>query len=257
MFARWRRSQGPTDEATPEVPASASRAVEVRGDRLPSRDPSVFFTVRIDGVWRPCENELSQDVNLAVLARHQLREQVRRTLVFYTVLDAAAAQDAVNADITGWHSAEPGLEIRGSVRLTVEAQDKALAEEHLRQDRARSLDQQETLGRLTFLQRVMSDPDLRLVWWIDRHPDRINELRDVKTTLQDLKPPHDPSHDVLRDEVVRFVDQLLADIRTPQQREVFLRALAQTLHVLGRTELQAAAAQWLDAAAPDSGSASA
>ncbi|WP_307076149.1 hypothetical protein [Streptomyces canus] len=196
-------------------------------------------------------------MDLAALARHQLRERIRRTLAFYTVLDAGSAQDAVNADITQWHNADPRLETRGSVRLSVGAQDASLAEEHLRKEQARSLEQQETLRRLTFLQHVMSDPDLRLVWWIDRHPDRLHELDAVGTALQDLRPPRDPSYDVLRDEVVRFVDQLLADIRTPQQRQVFLRALAQTLQALGSTELHTAAAQWLDTAAPDPGSSSA
>ncbi|MDX2546164.1 hypothetical protein ACOT81_27440 [Streptomyces sp. WI04-05B] len=192
-----------------------------------------------------------------MLARHQLRERVRRTLAFYSVLDADAAQDAANADITRWHNTDLGLEIRGSARLAVGAPEKTQAEEHLRRERTGSFERQEALSHLAFLQHVMSDADLRLVWWIDRHPDRIGDLDAVRTALQDLKPPRDPSHDVLREEVVRFVDQLLADIHTPQQREVFLRALAQTLQVLGRTELQAAAAQWLDAAATDPGSASA
>ncbi|MEV7088548.1 hypothetical protein AB0O07_22120 [Streptomyces sp. NPDC093085] len=90
---------------------------------------------------------------------------------------------------------------------------------------------------------ILSDPDLRLVWWIDHYPDRIGELTELEGGLRDLKVPRDPSHDALRDEIVRFVDQLLGDIRTPQQREVLLRALTQTLEALGSTELKATAEQ--------------
>lgn len=71
----------------------------MRKDRLPSHMSSVFLTVDITGTWRPRSNT-PDDGDLAGLARHQLRERVRHALMPYSVLDVAAAQDAVNADIT-------------------------------------------------------------------------------------------------------------------------------------------------------------
>ncbi|MFD4698294.1 hypothetical protein [Streptomyces niveus] len=216
----------------------------------------MFFTVRINGTWRLPEDETPQHHDPAVLARHQAREHARRTLARYSVLDIPAAQDAVNAVIARWHDPDTGLDMYGAAQLVVGERERALAEEHLRTEQTGDLERQETRRRLIFLQRILSDPDLRLVWWIDRYPDRLGELTELEVTLGDLKPPRGPSHDALRDEIVRFVDQLLSDIRTPQQREVFLRALTQTLEALGSTELKAAAAQWLPANPPDHGSAS-
>ena len=259
MFVRRRRSQGLSGDDTPAAPRTDSGGAVIRipGERLPSRISSVFFTACIDGAWRLYEDGQPQEGDHAAVARHQLRERVRRTLAYHSVLDASAAEDDVNADITQWHSPSPGLQIRGSVRLTVEEQEKALAQDHLHKERDSSLEQQETLRRLTFLQRVLSDPDLRRVWWIDSHPDRLGELATVNTELSNLKPPRDPSHDVLRDEVVRFVDQLLSDIHTPQQREIFLHTFSRTLQILGSNQLQSTAARWLDTAMADPGSASA
>ncbi len=252
MLFRRRRPTGPP--ASTVAPGSEGH-FSIRGERLPSQVPSVFFTVYINGAWRLPDDETPEHCDPAVRARHQARDHTRHTLSRYSVLDLPAAQDAVNVAVARWHDPDTGLDMSGTVQLMVEKRQRALAEEHLRAEQSGDLGREEIRRQLTFLQRILADPDQRLVWWIDKYPDRLGELKEIEDALQRIKPPRDPTHNVLRDEIVRFVDQLLSDIRTPQQREVFLRAFAQTLEALGSAELKAAATQWLPANHPDSGGA--
>ncbi|MEU8706031.1 hypothetical protein [Streptomyces sp. NPDC048565] len=231
----------------------AAGAVEL-DERLPSRVPSVFFTVCIDGSWQLAETGPRDRRDPAVLARHRLRERTRRALTRHTVLELGAAQDAVNLAIA--YPPDPvhdALTVRGTASLTVTGPDLALAEEHLRREQQGDLDRGDEHRRLVFRQRILADPDLRPVWWIDRYPERINDLNQLNTAVQGLKPPRSLEHHALRDEIVRFIDQLLMDIRTPHQREIFLRALTQTLQALGSTELHQTAAAWLPTTRTDSG----
>ncbi|KOU40666.1 hypothetical protein ADK54_21440 [Streptomyces sp. WM6378] len=146
----------------------------------------------------------------------------------------------------------PGLTARGEATLSARRQDRALARKHLRAERAGDLTRQEARRHLAFLQAVLADTDTRTVWWIDEHPDRLGELGELNEGLKDVKPPHERTQDVLRDEISRFTDRLFTDLHTPQQKEVFLRALTQTLQSLGSPELRATADAWLTAVrAPD------
>ncbi|MFZ4267550.1 hypothetical protein [Streptomyces arboris] len=214
----------------------------------------MFFTVHIDGSWQLAEIGPKDRRDPTVLARHHLRECTRRALTRHTVLERAAAQDAVNLAIA--HTTGPegdALAVGGIADLTVTEADLALAEEHLRREQLGDLDRGDEHRRLIFRQRILADPDLRPVWWIDQYPERINELERLDTAVQGLRPPRGLDHGVLRDEIVRFIDHLLTDIRTPHQREIFLRALTQTLHTLGSTELRQTAATWLPTPRTDSG----
>ncbi|TFV33203.1 hypothetical protein E4K10_30505 [Streptomyces sp. T1317-0309] len=258
MFGRRRRRSGPPPEPDTAKKASGTHprqgTVSIADERLPSRVSSVFFSVCITGTWSLQGDALSQRRDPAAVARHHLREQTRHTLTHYDVLDAMAAEDAVNVAITPQLELPEGLTVQCTAELAVTNRDRSLAEEHLRTEQRGDLERQETRRRITFLQRILADSDLRPVWWIDQYPERLKDFAQLEAAVKGLKAPHDDSHDVLRDEVLRFADQLLADIRTPQQREVFLRALTQTLQTLGSTKLQAVSAQWLDAVAPHNGS---
>ena len=55
------------------------------------------------------------------------------------------------------------------------------------------------------------------------------------------EPPQD---DDLRGDIRRFTDQLVTALHTPQQREVFLQALVQSLRTLGQNNLATTAARW-------------
>ncbi|MFI9723785.1 hypothetical protein ACIHFE_29695 [Streptomyces sp. NPDC052396] len=252
LFARRRPRSGPPPAAP--GPAAAPEAagpkgtVELHDERLPSCIRSVFFTTHIDGFWYAPDSECH-----AARARHDLRECARHTLSGYSVFELTAAQYAVNLAIARPLRPTGRFTAYGTARLTVDDADRDLAEEHLHRERSTELEQRDAHRRLVFLQRLLADSDLRLVWWIDQHPDRISDLPQLVKETKDLKPPRDSDHDVLRGEVVRFVDQLLTDMRTPQQREVFLRALTQALHTLGSTELQQTAATWLPTHLTDSG----
>lgn len=261
LFARRRTRPGPplVAESPVAVPnasttgGAAGGAVEL-DERIPSRVPSVFFTVRIDASWQLAETGPKDRRDPTVLARHHLRERTRRALTRHTVLELAAAQDAVNLAIA--HTAGPegdALAVGGIAALTVADADLALAKEHLRREQRGDLDRGDEHRRLVFRRRILADPDLRPVWWIDQYPERINELERLDTAVQGLRPPRGLDHDVLRDEIVRFIDHLLTDIRTPHQREIFLRALTQTLHTLGSTELRQTAETWLPTPRTDSG----
>ncbi|WP_329456765.1 hypothetical protein [Streptomyces sp. NBC_01497] len=230
--------------------------LRIEGERLPSRVPSVHFTISIQGIWKPTSDGPSPQHHApAALARHHLREQAARTLRRRTVLERAAAQDAVNAVIARPLSPEPWLVVHGTAHLTVADTDQALADEHLRHEQRGDLEREDTARRIAFLQAILSDADQRTVWWVDQYPDRLGDLDEIPKAIKNLNPPRDFTHDGVRDEVARFIDQLLTDIRTPQQREVFLRALTQTLRALGSTELQRTATQWLSTVSPDTGGA--
>ncbi|MFB7575725.1 hypothetical protein [Streptomyces sp. NPDC056165] len=135
----------------------------------------------------------------------------------------------------------PGLEITGAAELDVAAADRALAEEHARRQQAADLEHGEELHRLAQLQQVLSDPDLRRVWWIAQFPDRFNDLKTLAQALEGLPMPQETQDDDLRGDIRRFTDQLVTALYTPQQREVFLQALVQTLTALGHHDLTTAA----------------
>ncbi|MBR8642147.1 hypothetical protein KEF29_29560 [Streptomyces tuirus] len=212
---------------------------------MPSRVPTLHFTVRIGATWDPRGDGPPEHHDPPSLVRHLLREHTARILQRYSVLDLPAAQDAVNATIDRPWSPEPWLVIRGHAGLTASEADQQLAEEHLRRAQSGDLDREETHRRVTFLQSVLADSDRRRVWWIDQYPDRLSELDHLVKAVADLKPPRDSSRDGLHAEVAWFVDQLLTDLHTQHQREIFLRALTQTLRTLGSTDLQNTAARWL------------
>ncbi|BBA98478.1 hypothetical protein RVR_4668 [Actinacidiphila reveromycinica] len=260
LFARRRGRPGPPPAISspadaPDAPDTSATEgiVELHDERLPSRVPSIFFTVHIDGAWYVETERAHQYRDPVVLARHRLREHARRTLSRYTVLETPAAQDVLNQAIARPLNPGAGLTAYGVASLTVADSDRNLAEEHQHRQQQGDLERQDVFRRLAFLQRILSDPGLRTVWWIDRYPERIGDLKNLATAVSDVKAPHDSDHDTLRDEIVRFVDQLLADIRTPQQHEVFLRALTSTLQALGSTELQRTAAHWLPTGPTDPG----
>ena len=232
--------------ATPMIENCCQGSFSIRGERLPSCVPAVYFTVGISGLWRYEADMAPEHQDLAVLSRHHLREQARRILAHYSVLDPIAAQDAVNVAMARQAQSHQGLTATGVVHVTVRRRDRMLALEHLRTEQRGDVERQELHRHIAFLHRILSDPDQCRVWWIDRYPDRLGDLKLLATEVQELKPPHKISHDMLRDEVIRFVDQLLTDIRTPQQREILLRAFTQTLQTLGiDNNLQSTASDWL------------
>ncbi|MBU6529583.1 hypothetical protein [Streptomyces mayonensis] len=149
----------------------------------------------------------------------------------------------MNAVIARPLTPEPGLTVHGEAWLTLTDADLSIAEEHLKRTQHGDLEREEMRHRIDFLRSVLSDPDQRTVWWIDQYPERLAELHQVQEATAGVTPPRDHTHNTVEDEVARFVDQLLAEMRTPQQREVFLRALTQTLRALGSTDLEHAAAR--------------
>jgi hypothetical protein len=112
-----------------------------------------------------------------------------------------------------------------------------LAEEHARRQQTAVLDHEEELQRLAHLQHLLSDPDLRRVWWIARFPDRFEDLTALADALKGLPSPHVVGEGDVRSNIRRFTEQLITDLHTPQQREFFLTALIQTLSALGHDEL--------------------
>ncbi|MFF3373516.1 hypothetical protein ACFYXF_11270 [Streptomyces sp. NPDC002680] len=248
-FTRRHRQPGPPSAPARVAAVPATGPTEnlllIKDERMPSRVSSVHFTVRIDGAWQPLGDTPPPHGDPSSFARHHLRAHTARILRRHSVLETPAAQDAVNATIARPWSPEPWLVTRGVVLLAVTGTDQDLAEEHLRRAQHGDLDREETNRRVDFLQLILSDPDRRAVWWIDQYPDRLGELAQLSKAVADLKPPRDSTHDGLHAEVTRFVDQLLTDLHTPHQREIFLRALTQTLRTLGSTDLQTTAARWL------------
>ncbi|MFF3691079.1 hypothetical protein [Streptomyces sp. NPDC002187] len=221
-------------------------------ERMPSHIASVFFTVRIDGAWRPAPGQALDHHDPAALAGHHLCQHLAPVLRRHSVLDAAAARDAANSALARWLPAIAGLEVTGSVQLTVSARGRDLAEEHARRQQAASLEHEDEMRRLAHLQRLLADPDLRRVWWIAQYPDRHLDLTSLAVALKDLPLQQEARDDGIRGDVHRFADRLLTTLRTPQQREVFLQALTQALHTLGHHGLKTTAAHWQADNAPGS-----
>ncbi|WSQ15102.1 hypothetical protein OG604_49515 [Streptomyces sp. NBC_01231] len=205
---------------------------------------SVLFAVRIDGAWRWTHTDPPDHHDLEAVARDHLRQQAARVLRRHSVLNLAAAQDAANSALGKWSCPFPGLEAIGGVHLNVPVRDRGLAEDHARRQQAADLAHEEELHRLAHLQHILADPNLRRVWWIAQFPDRFNDLGSLATVLQGLPSPHEAEDDGIRSDIRRFADQLVTDLHTPQQREVFLTALIQTLHALGHHELKNSAAHF-------------
>jgi hypothetical protein len=206
-------------------------------ERMASRISSVRFTVRITGSWQWTHPDDTGQGDLALPAREHLRRQAAGILCRHSVLDLAAAHDAINSGLSRSSYAMPGLEVSGMAELSVTASDRALAEEHARRQQAADLEHGEELHRLAQLQRVLADPDLRRVWWMGRFPDRFNDLDHLADALGGLPAPQEAQDDDLRGDVRRLTDDLVTALHTPQQREVFLQALVQTLTALGHDHL--------------------
>ncbi|MEV7111123.1 gluconate 2-dehydrogenase subunit 3 family protein [Streptomyces anulatus] len=253
LFARRRSAPGPSpstrDTATALTTIEAGIAFGLRDERMPSRIPTLHFTVSVNGTWSLDGNAPPLHHAPDSLARIHLREQAARILRRHTVLAIPAAQDAVNAVIARPLTPEPWLTVHGMACLTVSDADRALAEEHLRRAQHGDLEREETRRRIGFLRAILSDPDQRTAWWIDQYPERLAEMELMTAAVKTVTPPRDSASGTVEEEVARFVDQLLAEMRTPQQREVFLRALTQTLSALGSNDLRAAAARWMPACA--------
>jgi hypothetical protein len=201
-------------------------------------------------LWRATTKDGLQHNDPEAVARHHLRENARRVLADFAVLEVVAAQDAVNAVIGSWSATGAGLDVRGSAVLAVPPEDLDLAKEHLRTGRTGDLQRMETLRDITFLQQILADQDQRIVWWITHHPDRLEELASLNSQLAGLRPPSGLARDELRSQVIHFIDRMTAELHTPQQREMFIRALARALQVLGNSELQRTAEAWLTTTMP-------
>ncbi|MFF4323289.1 hypothetical protein [Streptomyces sp. NPDC001568] len=211
---------------------------------MASRLKAVHFTVRINGTWRRTETDSPELQDPAATARDHLRRHTAKVLRAHSILDLAAAQDAVNADLGRWSCAAPGLTCSGSALLNAMPHDRHLAQEHALRQQTLILAHEEELDRLARLQGVLADPDLRRVWWIDRFPERSDALATLTTALNDLRPPDKAGSDGIRGDILRFTEQLITDLHTPQQREIFLKALIQTLRTLGHHSLKDAADHW-------------
>ncbi|MQS09445.1 hypothetical protein, partial [Streptomyces alkaliphilus] len=234
----------------------ATTAFRMRGLRLRAGEPGAFFTVHLAGEVRRCpEGRSGADgsPDRVGSARRRLRERVERILAERSALDPLGARDAANDGICAWFAPAPGPEVCGSVRLRVGRGDRRTAEEHhrflARVERAGA----ETALRLDLLRDVLADPDRRTAWWIERHPDRLAELETLHGVTGALRPSRAAARDPLHEEVTRFVDHLLTDLRTPSQREVFLRALTAAPHTLGSDDLRAVAGRWKPAGSPVGG----
>ncbi|MFE1947084.1 hypothetical protein [Streptomyces massasporeus] len=238
----WRRT--PAAVIPDATQAQGSHPLIMTAERTASCIAGVFFTVRIDGAWRWPHPDQADHHDPAVLARHHLRQQAARVLSQYSVLDLAAAQDAASTALMRWSQPIPGLEVTGSVRLTVTARDRDLAAAYARQQQALDLEHALQMRRLAHLQRVLADPDLQRVWWLAEFPERLSELQTLTDALEGLPLPHDPAQDDLRSDIRHFTDRFIATMHTPQQREIFLKALTQTLHTLGHHDLKDTAARW-------------
>ncbi|WP_073502808.1 hypothetical protein [Actinacidiphila paucisporea] len=211
-------------------------------ERMASCISSVRFTVRITGSWQWTHpDDTGRQGDLALPAREHLRRQAAGILCRHSVLDLAAAHDAINSGLSRIGCAMPGLEVSGMAELSVAAADRALAEEHDRRQQAADLEHGEELHRLAQLQQVLADPDLRRVWWMAQFPDRFNDLGSLAEVLGGLPAPQEAQDDDLRGDVRRLTDGLVTALHTPQQREVFLQALVQTLTALGHHHLTTAA----------------
>ncbi|WP_435218651.1 hypothetical protein [Streptomyces sp. bgisy034] len=106
-------------------------------------------------------------------------------------------------------------------------------QEHARRRQATDLEHGNELHRLAQLQQVLTDPDLRRMWWIARFPERFKDLKPLAEELDGLPAPQGAQDDDLRGDIRRLTDQLVTALQTPQQREVFLRVLVQTFQALG------------------------
>ncbi|WP_275562535.1 hypothetical protein [Streptomyces sp. 5-6(2022)] len=236
-----RRRSRPAQLAADAAGASTAHPLVLSDERMASHISSVYFTVRITGSWQWTHGDTGQG-DLAMPARAHLRRQAAGILCRHSVLDLAAAHDDINSCLSQRGRPMPGLEVSGMAELSVAAADRALAEEHARRQQAADLEHGEELHRLAQLQRVLADPDLRRVWWMAQFPDRFNDLDNLAQALKGLPAPQEAQDDDLRGDIRRFTDDLVTTLHTPQQREVFVQALVQTLTALGHQRLATATA---------------
>ncbi|MFL9684757.1 hypothetical protein [Streptomyces sp. KL110A] len=244
-FLPWRRRAPAPPALCATEDQEARHPLVLHDERMASRLKAVPFTVHIDGAWSWSQPDPPELQDPAATARDHLRRHTAKLLRQHSVLDSAAAHDAVNAALGQWSYATPALKCIGRARLETAPHDRELAERHARRQQDLSLAHEEELDRLAYLQQILANPDLRRVWWIAQFPDRFNDLGGLATALQDLPLPHNETEsDGIRSDILRFTDQLVTDLHTPQQRELFLRVLTQTLQTLGHHSLQGTASRW-------------
>lgn len=207
--------------------------------------PGLHFTLRLDGFWRPYDGDIPDHLALAALARHHLRERACAVLQRYTLDDTAAARDAVNTKIGRWTDPGIGIELRGIASLSLTRAERRAVRRWRRERDAVDLAHHQQLYEITRLRGILTDPQLRTVWLLDRHPDKpglLDRFADpsVLTPARSLET----SQEELRVAVTRFVDDLLEAVRTPEQKEVFLKVLLRALQEFGTPDLHARALRW-------------
>jgi hypothetical protein len=135
---------------------------------LPSATKDTCFAASISGTCRP-GRRAHQD--LVGLARSETLRRASEVSIHWDADQWSAAQDAINAVIGAPHDCSSDFyrRLAAQVRLMPD-KDAVNTAMQIRLDRTR-------VNRLNFLKTALySDPTLIAVWYLEQHPDRVDDI---------------------------------------------------------------------------------
>ncbi|WP_088999644.1 hypothetical protein [Micromonospora echinofusca] len=208
-------------------------------------DQGLHYDVRLRYSWRPNPDCLRDQPRMPdPLARHILRETVRRIAGQYRLFEHGRAEDAVNAELCrDVCDAEARILISGSGRISVSrAARRAMRRRTAEEDALHTAFARETV-QLRMLQRRLTDPALGLVWWVDRYADlqfaagdpkaKVTSIVAAFQTLRETLDDADDGDAEPRVQIRRAVEEILAGVEDPDTLVLAMEMLHRTLRQAG------------------------
>jgi hypothetical protein len=212
--------------APPPVAADEPRGAS-RTYRLASLLPETSFSAAIQAWWHPADRGYEE------IVFQYLWEVGRKETRRFSVLDSAAANDAINASFAAGRAIPGGgVQLVGArAELTVATDDLAFAERRATIERRASIEaaELETMhARLVKLRDLfLSDSVMAGLWWSNGEPDRMLGLAEHAPKFDSLVSVVTGSHaDPARaDPIAAIIGRFLADLG-PDHRTLLIGQLA-------------------------------
>lgn len=198
-----------------------------RSYRLESDLHGAPFSATIKASWLPA------DPTTDTLVFQHLLEEGRAVSRRFSVLDLAAANDAINATFAV-RRAIPHSNIQivaARAELGVSKDQLAFAERRAGIELRVDIDAAEmdaTYARLSKIRELfLSDSAVAGLWWSQGEPDRILQLKDKSGELESIVSMVAASHGgrILEDKIANLIGRFLAELG-PSHREWLIRQLA-------------------------------
>ncbi|MFI2661776.1 hypothetical protein [Micromonospora carbonacea] len=208
-------------------------------------DEGLHYDVRVRYSWRPNPDFRHDPPRMPdPLARHVVRETVRRVASQYRLFEYRRAEDAVNAELCrDLCDAEARILISGSGRISVSrAARREMRRRSAEEDALHSAFARETV-QLRMLQLRLTDPALGLIWWVNRYADlqfaagdpraKVTSVIAAFQTLRETLADADDRDAEPRVQIRRAVEEIVAGVEDPDTLVLAMEMLHRTLRQAG------------------------